>query len=529
MTDQALDETRYRTLQYGAVCFGLICLIGAVSVSGIGINAVAHQALLGFLAVLCFGSVALAAFAEQRRDRVLLGRIALGLVALAGLAMAESVAWTFFSPLLDTGRSAFRPTFAFLPLYYLGVVALLRMRVALLLCWVFWGLVLAITVAGLYFRLGMDFSHDGVMGVLTWVAIGNPLVLLLLHALPHYEEQLSQNKFELADLRKRSGLVDQLTDSERRFDLVMDGLQVGVWELWIGSKPRLWCSKRLYELTGYTPEDFTATGPDTYLNVVHADDRQRVWEDSTRQLAQGDILDIEFRFSTRNRGYRWFNSHAKAERDANGQVVRLAGAIEDIHDRRTAEQALHMTQAELTRMAYRDTLTDLHNRRYFEEHFRREWERARRSRQPLTLLLLDLDYFKSYNDRYGHPAGDMCLVEVARLLSRATSRATDILARLGGEEFGIVLPETSTIGAEEVAARIAQLLKAAAIPNEGAPDKVLTLSIGYAVLADPDGPSANELYEQADRALYEVKRRGRNGALQFWGRADLSVVPKEGS
>lgn len=529
MTDEPLNETRYRTLVYGAVCFGLICLIGAVSVSGFGFDVVAHQALLGFLSVLCFGSVALAAFAKRSGDRVLLERIALGLVALAGLAMAESVAWTFVSPLLETGRSAFRPHFAFLPLYYLGAVALLRMRAALILCWIFWGVMLVVTIAGLYLRVGMDFSHDGVIGLLAWMSIGNPLVLLLLHALPRYEEQLSQNASELADLRQRSGLLEKLTESERRFDLVVEGLQVGVWDLWLGSKPRLWCSKRLYELTGYTPEDFDGKGPESYLNVVHTDDRQRVWEDSTRQLGQGDVLDIEFRFNTRNRGYRWFNSNAKAERDANGQVQRLAGAIEDIHDRRSAEQALHMTQAELTRMAYRDTLTDLHNRRYFEEHFRREWERARRSRQPLTLMLLDLDFFKSYNDRYGHPAGDLCLVEVAHLLSRATSRATDILARLGGEEFAIVLPETTGPGAEEVAVRISQLLKAAAIPNEGAPEKVLTLSIGYSVLEDPDGPSANELYEQADRALYEVKRRGRNGSLRFWGRADLSVVPKEGT
>lgn len=528
MTAQPLNQTRYRTLIYGAACFGLIALIGAFSVAGFGFGVYWHQSLLVLISVLCFGSVALAAYAHRRGDHALLERIALVLVALAGLAMAESVAWTFISPLLESDRSAFRPHFAFLPLYYLGTVALLRIRSALRLCWMFWAVMLAITVAGLYARIGLDLGRDGVLGLLMWMTIGNPLVLLLLHALPQYEEQLSRNEDELADLRQRAVLMDKLAESERRFDLVVEGLQVGVWDLWLSPKLAVWCSKPLYDLTGFTPDDFKVADSSVYMGIVHADDRNRVWEESARQLAQGDILDVEFRINTRHRGFRWFNAHAKAERDADGKISRLAGAIEDIHDRRTAEQALHMTQAELTRMAYRDTLTDLHNRRYFDEHFKREWERARRSRQPLTLMLLDLDHFKAYNDRYGHPAGDLCLVEVAHLLSRATSRATDILARLGGEEFGIVLPETSAPGAEEVAERIRQLLQASAIPNEGSPQKVLTVSIGYAVLDDPDGPGANELYEQADRALYEVKRRGRNGVLKFWGRANLSVVPKEG-
>lgn len=529
MSERTLNETRYRTLVYGAVCFALICLISALSAPGFGIEVRAHQVLLMTVALLCFASVGLAFHAYRRGNKLLLERIALGLVALAGLAMAEAVAWSFVSPLLESGRGAFRPHFAFLPLYYLGTVALLPIRPALRLCWLFWAVMLLVTIAGLYYRTGLDLHRDGVLGLVIWMALGNPLVLLLLHALPHYEEQINRNETELADLRQRTVLMDRLAESERRFDLVVEGLQVGVWDLWVRPTLRLWCSKPLYDLTGFRSEDFKVPNSNAYLEIVHADDRQRVLEDATRQLAQGDILDVEFRINTRHRGFRWFNAHAKAERDANGNVTRLAGAIEDIHDRRTAEQALHMTQAELTRMAYRDTLTDLHNRRYFEEHFKREWERARRSRQPLTLLLLDLDYFKSYNDRYGHPAGDLCLVEIAHLLARATSRATDILARLGGEEFAIVLPETSTDGAEEVAARIRQLLADAAIPHEGSPEKVVTLSIGYAVLEDPDGPSANELYEHADRALYEIKRRGRNGVLRFWGRANLTVVPKEGT
>lgn len=526
MPESRLNMARFRTLIVAAICFGLICLFSAFSVPGLESQAGIHQSLLSFIAFLCFGSVALAGFAYRKSDRKLLEQIALGLVGLAGLAVAEAAAWTFISPLLDSGRSAFRTHFAFLPLFYMGAVALLRTRTALKLCWTFWFLIFSITLAGVYFRLGMDLQRDGVVGLLVWVGLGNPLFLLVLHALPHYEDTLDQNANELADLRQRTGLVGKLEESDRRFNLVVDGLQVGVWDLFLADPRRLWCSTRLYELTGYSPGELDAD-VESLRSLIHPEDQQRVFEETTHQLSQGDVLDVELRLNTRHRGFRWFNSHAMAERDKHGSLIRLAGAIADVHDRRVAEQALHMTQAELTRMAYRDTLTDLHNRRYFDEHFKREWERARRSRQPLTLMLLDLDHFKSYNDRYGHPAGDLCLVEVAHLLKRATSRATDILVRLGGEEFGIVLPETTGEGAEEVAARLRQLLQISAIPNEGSPEKLLTVSIGYAVLEHAEGPSANEMYEQADRALYEVKRRGRNGVLKFWGKANLTAVSKE--
>jgi two-component system chemotaxis family response regulator WspR len=165
-------------------------------------------------------------------------------------------------------------------------------------------------------------------------------------------------------------------------------------------------------------------------------------------------------------------------------------------------------------MSYRDPLTDLHNRRYFEEHFQREWERARRNRQPLALVLIDLDHFKAYNDQYGHPAGDAALIKVAELLSRCANRATDIVARLGGEEFGIVLPDATGHGADEVARRVLTQLVAEEIPHAGAPNKIMTLSAGVAAIEGPEGPGPAELFEQADRALYEAKRRGRNGTVR---------------
>ena len=130
-------------------------------------------------------------------------------------------------------------------------------------------------------------------------------------------------------------------------------------------------------------------------------------------------------------------------------------------------------------------------------------------------MLIDLDHFKAYNDRYGHPAGDSCLVEFSHLMTRCANRPADIVARLGGEEFGLVLPETSAVRATKVAQRLQLLMQENAIPHEAAPGGVLTCSAGIAAIDTPEGPGPAELFEQADRALYEIKRRGRNGVLRY--------------
>jgi diguanylate cyclase (GGDEF)-like protein/PAS domain S-box-containing protein len=306
--------------------------------------------------------------------------------------------------------------------------------------------------------------------------------------------------------------------SEQRFNMVVDGLQVGVWDRFIGEHgdERRWWSARFYELIGYTPETMEPS-EDNLKALMHPEERETVWQAGTDQLLRGDIMDIDFRLNTKHRGYRWFNSHAKAERGADGRPVRIAGAIADIHDRKMAEQALLETKHELTRLAYRDTLTDLHNRRAFDEQFLREWERARRYGRPLSLLLLDLDYFKPYNDRYGHSAGDRCLVELARLVQVCLHRPADIVARLGGEEFAILLPETHADGSMEVAQRINNTIRSAAIPHETSPRAVVTASVG-ASTASSDAPwpaTHSVLFEQADQALYRVKRRGRDSVIHY--------------
>jgi diguanylate cyclase (GGDEF)-like protein/PAS domain S-box-containing protein len=515
MPTDPVNQTRYRALRGG------LLLVAGVCVGGFAVVVQLPQAqpfewilflVVGIGAVLL---VPVAARARDRGDRATLEFMARAIIVVGALLLLQRVAFGMYGPLIhDRSLYLFRASYSFLPFLYLAAFAVMRAREAVRACWLIWAAVLALTVPALVLNVGFDPERYGFIMLLMWLLLANPLFILTMGALPHYEDTLDRRNAELAEMRERTELMDKLEESERRFDLVVDGLEVGVWDRWVGPPERRWWSPRFYELLGYAPGELDPTEPNL-RDLMHPDDRETVWKAGSEQLRKGTLLDVDFRFQTKHRGYRWFNSRARAERDADGKLVRLAGSLTDIHDRRMAEDRLHAAQVELTRLAYRDTLTDLHNRRYFDEHFQREWERARRSRQPLSLLLVDLDHFKAYNDRYGHAAGDSCLVEFAHLMARCANRPADIVARLGGEEFGLVLPETSALRASRVAQRMQLLLEQAAIPHEGSASRILTFSTGIAAIETPDGPGPAELFEQADRALYEIKRRGRNGILRY--------------
>lgn len=164
----------------------------------------------------------------------------------------------------------------------------------------------------------------------------------------------------------------------------------------------------------------------------------------------------------------------------------------------------------LARHAAEDQLTGLPNRRSFNEVLLREWERSSRTRKPLALLFMDVDYFKRYNDSLGHLAGDECLATIACAIRSALRRPADMAARYGGEEFVVLLPETEEAGAMDVAQRVLAAIDACAIPHPAsAVASHVTSSIGVAVMV-PDGTRPQLLVDAADAALYEAKGRGRH-------------------
>ena len=170
------------------------------------------------------------------------------------------------------------------------------------------------------------------------------------------------------------------------------------------------------------------------------------------------------------------------------------------------------THRDVSVLAESDALTGLANRRRFDRVLAQEWRRAQRERQPLAIVMIDVDHFKRFNDRYGHPEGDMCLRRVAALLGSVARRPADLAARLGGEEFALLLPGTGLAGAAYLARDVRAGVAALGIPHEDGTIGVVTVSAGVAArrpaVSDFD---VSTLIQAADRALYRAKKRGRNG------------------
>jgi diguanylate cyclase (GGDEF)-like protein len=193
---------------------------------------------------------------------------------------------------------------------------------------------------------------------------------------------------------------------------------------------------------------------------------------------------------------------------SNEKNEQLAREIEQVNEQ------LQRSNEQLSLLAATDALTRLPNRRSFDAKLAAEWQRAVRSEEAVSLLMIDVDKFKTYNDTFGHQAGDTCLHAVATALQSAIQRATDLPARYGGEEFAVVLPATDEAGATVIAERIRRSVLELRLPrsNAGAndDDAIVSVSIGAATLRPRRGAMAEELIAAADEALYAAKEAGRN-------------------
>jgi diguanylate cyclase (GGDEF)-like protein len=186
---------------------------------------------------------------------------------------------------------------------------------------------------------------------------------------------------------------------------------------------------------------------------------------------------------------------------------KLSEQNEELEAMNVELEALNET---LQRLTLVDGLTGIANRRYFDEYLEREWRTGQRQRKPLSLIMADIDFFKIYNDTYGHQGGDDCLKDIAGVLEKCIKRVTDLAARYGGEEFVVVLPDTDLAGAMIVAEKIRQRVEDMKIENREAPGRLVTISIGVASMTPSGEESPSSLIAQADKAMYQAKRTGRN-------------------
>ena len=244
---------------------------------------------------------------------------------------------------------------------------------------------------------------------------------------------------------------------------------------------------------------------------IHEDDREKVVSFCISQSKAGVDHEADYRALTKDGGYIWIRDVVHVVRNEDGSANALIGFMFDITERKQIEEELVRLQKEFRELSYKDGLTGVANRRMLDSVIDVEWNNAQRNKQPLSVILLDIDYFKQYNDYYGHIQGDDCLKRVATALSKVGTRARDFFARYGGEEFILVLPETDA----ESAHRVAERCRAAIFKEQIAHEKsdvgqILTISLGVDTITPTHKDDQIAFMEKVDRQLYLAKQRGRN-------------------
>jgi diguanylate cyclase (GGDEF)-like protein/PAS domain S-box-containing protein len=259
---------------------------------------------------------------------------------------------------------------------------------------------------------------------------------------------------------------------------------------------------------GWRPEELlTQSG----VAMVHPDDRQRA-QLIVRELNSGsESAMIECRVKNGSGEYIWVEASLRVVHDSeSGLPSGILNVVRDVSERKQAEQKLQEAYNAVEALSVTDALTGLANRRRFDQYMAAEWRRSMRDRQPLSLLMLDVDKFKVYNDTYGHQRGDNCLKQIAEACMDVVARPGDLVARFGGEEFVVILPNTESDGAMQVANEICEALRGRRLPHTGNLPGIVTISIGCATLIPRFGKHAPDLIEIADKALYKAKFNGRN-------------------
>ncbi|HZB89131.1 MAG TPA: diguanylate cyclase [Terracidiphilus sp.] len=260
--------------------------------------------------------------------------------------------------------------------------------------------------------------------------------------------------------------------------------------------------------TGWSRDELQAHGS---MELLHPSDRPEALAlvGSLRSGGRGGL--VECRMRMKNGEYIWTEANIRPVRDpVTGAITGALNVVRNIAQRKDAEEELHNAYRALEALAVTDSLTQLANRRYFDSYLNNEWRRGLREPGPLSMLLIDVDKFKLYNDTYGHLRGDSCLQHIAEAIQGAVTRPSDKVARFGGEEFAIVLPNTPNDGALAVAEAICTAIRRQAMEHVGNLPGYVTVSIGCATMIPTAGKHPAVLIQKADDALYAAKRTGRN-------------------
>jgi diguanylate cyclase (GGDEF)-like protein/PAS domain S-box-containing protein len=271
---------------------------------------------------------------------------------------------------------------------------------------------------------------------------------------------------------------------------------------------RRYVSPAAAELLGWTPGELLGGN---YREIVHPDDLDkltRLLEDC--RLGKPEKI-LPYRCRRKDGSYLWMEANLRLYRDPlSGKPVGFVNVVRDISGRKVAEEELAKAFRLLENLASLDGLTGIANRRRLDQVLEKEWRLASRNGTDISLLLIDVDHFKEFNDLNGHLRGDDCLRDVAKTALDRVSRPTDLVARYGGEEFAVILPNTSATGALQIAERMRSAVQELRILHQGNSHGVITVSIGCATRSPKPDSTLDILVQAADNALYRAKAAGRN-------------------
>ncbi len=306
--------------------------------------------------------------------------------------------------------------------------------------------------------------------------------------------------------------MDATTDLTREPDhavykTLLESTKAIPWRIDWDTKRFTYIGPQIQDLLGWTPDSWTSV--EDWAARMHDEDREYVVNFCVMQSQNGIDHEADYRALTADGGYVWIRDVVHVVRKDNGDVDSLVGFMFDISQRKRDEQELERLRRELEVLSFKDGLTGVANRRMFNMTLDREWASARREARPLSVILLDIDYFKQYNDHFGHLAGDECLKQVAKILQETVSRPRDLVARYGGEEFVLVLPETDAVAAHAVAERVRQAIVDAQMPHARRGD-ILTVSQGVGTIVPDEPNDVSAFIHDIDRRLYRAKQEGRN-------------------
>ena len=297
-------------------------------------------------------------------------------------------------------------------------------------------------------------------------------------------------------------------DDHAVYRTLLESTKAIPWKIDWATMEFAYIGPQIEALLGWAPSTWKTVND--WADRMHPDDREQVVNFCVSQSQAGTDHEADYRALTRDGGYVWLRDVVHVVRNAQGGVDSLIGFMFDISERKRTEEKLAELQRELERLSFTDGLTGVGNRRKFDTVLASEWAAAEAAGTPLSLIIMDIDFFKSFNDYYGHVQGDACLKRIATVLREAVGDA-HFLGRFGGEEFAMVLANTDADAAVKLAERCRELIAAAAIPHLRSPyDQRVTASFGVGTTVPNDRTDATAFLNLIDAQLYHAKDNGRN-------------------